>query len=163
MRGRTAIAQQTKQPEEELIEAERSTQNNHRPDNAGSHGENDTPPLEWAVACLGLVLVVAVLGLLLYKAIWTESSPPQVTIRVISTVPVQNGFLVQFEAVNHGGSTAEGVVVAGELKRGTEQVETSHTTLDYLPPNSTKSGGLFFTHDPRQFEFHARAFGYEEP
>jgi len=115
------------------------------------------------IACIGLVLVGGVLGLLIYKAIWREKGPPQITVRVISILPVQNGYLVQFHAVNHGGSTAEGVVVGGELRRDAETVESSHTTLDYLPANSERGGGLFFTHDPRQFELQMRAFGYEEP
>jgi uncharacterized protein (TIGR02588 family) len=110
-----------------------------------------------------LVLVAGALGLLLYKAIWREVSPPEVIVRVISVVPMQNGYLVRFHAVNEGGSTAEGVVIEGELGRGTERAETSHTTLDYLPARSEKRGGLFFTHDPRQFDFQMRAFGYEEP
>jgi uncharacterized protein (TIGR02588 family) len=164
VRRRTAIAQQTKQSEEESIGAAPPAQNDHKPDTVDPKSdESETPPLEWAIACLGLMFVVAAVGLLLYKAIWREASPPQVTVRVISIVPVQNGFLVQFETRNQGGSTAEGVVIGGELKRGAEQVEASHTTVEYLPPNSTKSGGLFFTHDPRQFELEARAFGYEEP
>ena len=109
------------------------------------------------------MLVAGALGLLLYKAIWREVSPPEVTVRVISVVPVQNGYLVRFHAVNEGGSTAEGVVIEGELRRGMERAETSHTTLDYLPARSEKRGGLFFTHDPRQLDFQMRAFGYEEP
>ena len=42
---------------------------------------------------VGLVVVTGALGLLLYKAIWREVSPPEVTVRVISVVPVQNGIL----------------------------------------------------------------------
>jgi len=134
----------------------------HR-EETGTGGETETPLVEWVIACIGLVLVAGVLGLLLYKAIWREKSPPQIEVRVISIMPVQNGYLVQFHAVNHGGSTAEGVVVGGELRRDAATVESSHTTLDYLPANSERGGGLFFTHDPRQFDFQMRAFGYEEP
>lgn len=115
------------------------------------------------VACVGLVLVAGVLGLLLYKAVWGDTSPPQITVRVISIVPMQNGYLVQFHAVNQGGSTGEGVVIGAELRRNGEPVESSQTTLNYLPANSEQRGGLFFTQDPRQFDFQIRAFGYEEP
>ncbi len=115
-------------------------------------------------AGVGFVLVAAALGLLVYKAIWRDVSAPQVTVRVISVVPMQNGYLVQFNAVNQGGSTAEGVVIEGQLRRGADTaVETSHTTLDYLPSHSELKGGLFFTQDPRQFDFQVRALGYEVP
>ena len=108
--------------------------------------------------------MAAALGLLLYKAIWRDVSPPEVTVRVISVVPMKGGYLVQFNALNQGGSTAEGVVIEGQLRRGTESaVETSHTTVNYLPSHSELSGGLFFTHDPRQFELQVRALGYEVP
>ena len=59
------------------------------------------------------------------------------------------GYLVRLHAVNEGGSTAEGVVIEGVLRRGMEKAETSHTTLDFLPARSEKRGGLFFTLDPR--------------
>jgi uncharacterized protein (TIGR02588 family) len=81
----------------------------------------------------------------------------------VSIVPAQNGYLVQFHAVNQGGSTAAGVVIGGELRRDAETIESSHTTLNYLPANSERGGGLFFTHDPRQFDLQMRALGYEEP
>lgn len=109
------------------------------------------------------MLVAAALGILLYKAIWREVSPPEVAVRVISVAPAQDGYLVQFEAFNRGGSTAEGVVIEGQLRRGTDMPEISHTTLDYLPSHSAVRGGLFFTHDPRQFDFRLRAIGYEDP
>jgi uncharacterized protein (TIGR02588 family) len=165
VRRRTAIAEHTKQSEEDGTGAARSAPNDQREPDTGNpkDGESDTPPLEWAIACVGLMLVVTSVGFLLYKAIWKEASPPQITVRVISIVPVQNGYLVQFETMNSGGSTAEGVVIGGELRRGAERVESSQTTVDYLPSNSKKAGGLFFTQDPRQFDFHARALGYEDP
>lgn len=109
------------------------------------------------------MLVAAALGLLLYKAIRGDESPPVITVRVVSVVTAQNGYVVQFNALNEGGSTAEGVVIEGELRRGTEKIETSQTTLNYLPPHSESKGGLFFTQDPRQVEFKVRALGYEDP
>lgn len=113
---------------------------------------------------VGFVLVAAALGVLLYNAIRRDVSPPEVTVRVISIVPMQNGYLVQFYAINHGGSTAEGVIIEGQLRRGPDSAaETSHTTVDYLPSHSEVRGGLFFTQDPRQFDFQVRALGYEAP
>lgn len=154
------ITENTKQTE---IAPARAHQKSEHDSETGNDSQSETPLLEWVIACIGLLLVAGVLGLLLYKAIWGEKSPPQIAVRVISIVPVQNGYLVQFRAVNQGGSTAEGVVIGGELTRSAETVESSHTTLDYLPANSERGGGLFFTHDPRQFDLQMRAFGYEEP
>ena len=167
MTRRSAITEHKKQAEPEVITAARFAQDDEQGPNTGNvreaGQENEVPPLQWAIAGVGLLLVAGALGLLLYKAIWTEVSPPEVTVRVLSIVQVQNGYLVRFHAVNQGGSTAEGVVIEGELRRGMERAETSHTTLEYLPAHSERRGGLFFTQDPRQFDFQVRAFGYEEP
>ncbi len=70
---------------------------------------------------------------------------------------------MQFRAVNNGGSTAEGLTIEGDLRNANAVVETSSTTLEYLPAHSTGEGGLFFSSDPRQHELRLRAKGYEEP
>lgn len=162
------IATHKEQADEETAAAQSADKDEHD-QGAGNRRdavqgeENDTPALEWVIACIGMFLVAAVLGFLVYKAFTRKPVPPQITIRTVAIVPMQNGYLVQFDTVNHGESTAAGVIIEGELRRGTEVVESSHTTVDYLPPNSGRSGGLFFTRDPRQFEFQARALGYQEP
>jgi uncharacterized protein (TIGR02588 family) len=99
----------------------------------------------------------------LYEAAEGDSSPPDVTLRVDSVIPTRNGFLVQFRAVNEGGSTAEGLTVEGELKQGSDRVETSDTTIEYMPSHSERQGGLFFKSDPRLYQLQLRAKGYEKP
>lgn len=117
----------------------------------------------WAIALLGLVLVLGSIAFLLYEAAAGDSSPPDVTVRVESVLATRNGFLVRFRAVNEGGTTAEGLTVEGVLRSGAESVETSNTTLQYVPAHSEREGGLFFTSDPRQYELQVRAKGYEQP
>ena len=51
----------------------------------------------------------------------------------------------------------------GELREGTESVETSNTTIEYVPAHSERKGGLFFTSDPRQYVLRLQAKGYEKP
>ena len=126
--------------------------------------EKDFIPIwEWIVAAVGLVLVAGVIGFLLYEAFSGERLPPDVKLSVKSVVQTRNGFLVRITAVNEGGMTAEGVIIEGELRSGSEVLERSRTTIDYLPPGSEKRGGLFFTRDPRRFELQVRPLGYEEP
>ena len=126
--------------------------------------EKDAIPIwEWIVAVVGLVLVAGVIGFLIYEAFSGNRLPPDIKLSVGSVVQTRNGFLVTVTAINQGGITAEGVDIEGELKRGTETIERSQTTIDYLPPRSNKKAGLFFTRDPRQFELQVRPLGYEEP
>ncbi len=126
--------------------------------------EKDAIPIwEWVVAGIGLVLVAGVIGFLLYEAFSGNGLPPDVKLSVESVVQIRNGYLVRITAVNEGGQTAEGVDIEGELRTGTESLERSRTTIDYLPPRSKKRLGLFFTRDPRRFQLDVRSLGYEEP
>lgn len=126
--------------------------------------EKDAIPIwEWIVAGVGLVLVASVIGFLIYEAFTGNRLPPDIKLSVDSVVQTGNGYLVKVTAVNEGGQTAEGVNIEGELRTGTESLERSRTTIDYLPPRSEKRAGLFFTRDPRKFELHVRPLGYEEP
>jgi uncharacterized protein (TIGR02588 family) len=124
----------------------------------------DAPFWMWGIALFGLVLVLGSIGFMLYKAVAGDSSPPNVMVHVDSIIPTKSGYLVKFRVVNEGGSTAEGLTVEGSLLRnGTEVVENSNTTIEYVPSHSTREGGLFFTSDPRQYELRLRAKGYEKP
>jgi len=123
----------------------------------------DAPVWMWGIAGLGMVLVLGSIVFVLYQAVAGDSSPPDVTVHVDSIVPTRNGFLVKFRAVNDGGSTAEGLTVEGELSNGSELLERSDTTIEYVPSRSEREGGLFFTSDPRQYEVRLRAKGYEKP
>jgi uncharacterized protein (TIGR02588 family) len=124
----------------------------------------DNAPLwMWGIGLLGLILVLGSIGFALYEAVAGDSSPPDVTVQVVEILPAQNGFLVEFRAINEGGTTAAGLTVEGELRDGTEVVEASDTTVEYIPSHSEREGGLFFTLDPRQYELQLRAKGYETP
>jgi uncharacterized protein (TIGR02588 family) len=145
-------------------DGERGQEGRQKGNDQGGGGKlKDAPLWMWAIALLGLSLVVGSIGFMLYEAAGGDQSPPDVAARVDSILPTRNGYLVKFRAVNEGGSTAEGVTVEGELRNGTESVETSNTTIEYVPSHSEREGGLYFTLDPKQYELRLRAKGYEKP
>ncbi len=121
------------------------------------------PPWMWGIALLGLALVLGSIVFMLYEAAAGDSSPPDVTVKVESIVPSRHGFLVRFRVVNEGGTTAEGLTVEGELRNGTQSVEISDTTIEYVPSHSEREGGLYFSSDPQQHQLRIRAKGYEKP
>ena len=129
----------------------------------GQEKLDHAPGWMWGIGLLGLVLVLGSIGFALYEAAIGDSSPPNVTVEVEEIVRLENRFLVEFRVVNQGGTTAAGLTVEGELRNGTEIVETSDTTIEYVPSRSERSGGLFFTRDPGQYELELRAKGYEMP
>lgn len=121
------------------------------------------PIWEWIIAGVGLILVAGAVGIALYRAITEKLTPPMLSINVEAISPVENGFLVNFKVRNTGNQTAAGLTIEGQLKNGSEAIETSSATLRYAPANSEREGGLFFAHDPRQYQLGIRATGYEEP
>ena len=135
------------------------------PSKAGKDQEklDEAPIWMWGIGLLGLVLILGSIGFALYEAAVGDSSPPDVTVQVAGIVPAQNGFLVEIRVVNNGGETAAGLTVEGELRNGTEIVETSNITIEYVPSRSERQGGLFFTLDPREYDLRLRAKGYETP
>ena len=126
-------------------------------------GAPQIPPLEWAVAAVGLVLVAGTAVLLALQGYAGGNSPPDISLRVESIVELRNGYVAKVKAVNVGGGTAADVIVEGELANASGVVEKSEMSFQYLPPHSARTGGLFFMRDPRKYEVRLTAKGYESP
>ncbi len=122
-----------------------------------------TPLIEWVSSGVGPAVTLVMLGFLGYKTVVGNDSPPQIAIRVDHIFNVSGGYLVDIAVVNRGHSTASQLKVEGELKAGTDTIETSDATFDYVPARSEREGGLFFTRDPRSHELSLRATGYVKP
>ena len=81
---------------------------------------------------------------------------------VDTIIAVPGGFAVHVRARNAGGATASAVIVRGEL-RAPSGVESAESTLDYLPPFSTRIAGLIFRSDPRSGPLTVTVAGYALP
>lgn len=134
-----------------------------RGDPANASEAQAIPTLEWIVAGIGLVIVTAVLGFLLYAGLSENHRQPDIKLSVEGVLQIRNGYLVRVTATNEGGLTAGGVTIEGELRQGADVVEHSETVIEFLPAHSKKRAGLFFSKDPKQFELRLRPHGYEEP
>ncbi|WP_083656246.1 hypothetical protein [Mongoliimonas terrestris] len=122
-----------------------------------------TSPVEWAVAALGAAILAGVIGYLAHDGLTGSGAPPDLSVRVVSTLPAKAGHHVQVLVLNDGQSPAAAVDVVGELRDGETVVEEASTTVDYLPQNSEKPAGLMFTEDPAAFRLVVRAAGYTAP
>lgn len=119
-------------------------------------------PLEWAVAAASALLVLGAAAFLLRSGT-RAPSPPRITLQVDSVVRAGDHWVVEFTARNGGRTTASALAVEGELRDGAGAVETSRTTLDYVPASGSQQGGLFFGTDPRRGTLRLRPTGYERP
>jgi uncharacterized protein (TIGR02588 family) len=134
-----------------------------RAERDGHETPETTSALEWVVAGIGALLVMFAVGYMVHFAMTRPEGPPAVVLEVTAVSRTSAGYLVRFKATNTGHSTGAGIVVTGELSRDGEAVEESEMTLDYLPQDSERQGGLFFTEDPAAHELVLRAQGYAEP
>lgn len=126
--------------------------------------ENTDPPVwEWILAGLGVVMVAASIGAMIYRAATQENTPPAFEVSVNSVTAAGGGYLVTFSVLNTGSQTAAALNIEGNLIMGEEKLETSAMTLTYVPARSERQGGLFFVNDPRNVELKIYARGYEKP
>ena len=122
-----------------------------------------TPVSEWTAATIGLLLFLIALGSSVYRGLWTGDAPPDIVVQMTSVIPMRDQYLIEFRAENRGRRAAEGVVIEVRLIGPEGRVETSHTTIEYLPGGSSREGGLFVSSDPKQSQVSVRALGYEKP
>jgi uncharacterized protein (TIGR02588 family) len=132
-------------------------------DDRAEAGRRPIPVTEWVVAAIGAALVAATIFYLVWLALSRDETPPDVRVVAGGVLALENGWLVQFRAVNAGGTAAAEVLVEGELRGQGGAIETAEATVDYLPPRSEREGGLIFSRDPRDHELRLRAKGYVDP
>lgn len=128
------------------------------------NGEQQAPALwERIIAVTGLALVAVLLAYLGYQAVANHAKPPFIVVEIDDVKRNPGSYLVQFSARNLGDDTAAGVLITGELTRGGVVVESAQVTLGYIPAQSTRGGGLFFTRDPLTHALRLHASGYATP
>lgn len=128
-----------------------------------NHDQPGIPLLEWIFATAGAVIVVGMMSFNVVQALKNDDAPPDIQVGVEELLKTSQGFLVQIKASNIGGTSAAGVMIEGILSENGKELETSEVTFDYVPPHSRQKGGLFFAHDPKQYELKLRVLGYQDP
>ncbi len=140
---------------------------NDHPDEPRANGDLPprTPPhpFEWVVAAISTLLLLGMIGVLLYEAIFHDDLGPAIQITVEQVVPVPPGFRVDFVAENSGDATAAGVLVEGTVTLPDGTKAAGEATLDYVPAQSARRGGIFLTEDPREHPFELLPRGFTQP
>jgi uncharacterized protein (TIGR02588 family) len=136
----------------------------HSPARQEARAQNE-PWWQWLIAAAGALLILGTAGYLVYRGFAVPEAPPHVTLHVRRIDVSGDGYVAVVEARNHGAKTAAGLKVQGALRRAGESLEQSEFVLDYLPPDSVREGGLFFSNDPRGdgVDLTIAASGYHEP
>ncbi|MDQ3649433.1 MAG: hypothetical protein M3458_03975 [Acidobacteriota bacterium] len=120
--------------------------------------------LEWAVFTIGLVLVAATLGYLVYDAATFGNAPPDIEVRLDAPTRQRHHFTVPVTVINHGDLPAEGVRVEAVLEAsGAEEPESAELEIPLLPRRASREGAVVFRRDPRTAQLTARILGYDKP
>jgi uncharacterized protein (TIGR02588 family) len=116
-------------------------------------------PVQWTIGAISVALVVAVFAYLGWQALFRPDIPPRIT---VETTEVED-HRVTFRAHNAGTRAAAAVHIEGELLAGDSIVERATATLDYLPANATRGGGLVFRSAISGRNVRVHATGYADP
>ncbi|EKE44899.1 hypothetical protein OCGS_0934 [Oceaniovalibus guishaninsula JLT2003] len=118
---------------------------------------------EAAVAALGALLVVGLVGYMLLHALSSPDGPPRFdyTYAIDTTGP--DAKLVRFTIRNTGGRTAASVAVSVALSSDGQVVEEGDAEFDYVPQGASREGGIYFLNDPAAHDVTIRVTSFVRP
>ena len=119
--------------------------------------------VEWVVFALGLILVSATLGYLIFAGATMGHEPPSLEVRLGTPEQRQFNFIVPVTVVNHGDETAEGVRIEVVMESGGEEKARGELDIAFVPRHATREGWVTFEQDPRASQLKARVLGYQKP
>ena len=119
--------------------------------------------LEWVVFVLGLMIVSAALGYLIYAGASMGHQPPSIEVRLGTPERQEFNFIVPVTVVNHGDETAGGVRIEVVMESGGEEKARGELDVAFLPRHATREGWVTFEQDPRAAQLKARVLGYQKP
>ena len=122
-------------------------------------GHDPVPPLEWAAAGLGMLVVLALL-MILGREVGSGGTDdlPALAARIEAVTRTPTGHVAQFVVSNDSGQTAAAVQIEGNL--GEQQ---ANAVIDYVPGHSEAWGGLLFPPSSGEGTIELRVTGYELP
>jgi uncharacterized protein (TIGR02588 family) len=119
--------------------------------------------VEWVVFAVGLILVSATLGYLIFAGATMGHEPPSLEVRLGTPEQRQFNFIVPVTVVNHGDETAEGVLIEVVMANGGKEIARGELNVAFLPRHATREGWVTFEQDPRTAQLKARVLGYQKP
>lgn len=124
--------------------------------------DSTTPPAEWALAAVGAVFALLIVGLLVVQAMRDPDVPPQLSTEVTRVIDRADEYVVEGEITNTGGAAASNVQVEGRLLVDSAVVEEAAVQVDYVPAGATETFLLMFSRDPAAGRLILRPTGFVE-
>lgn len=123
------------------------------------------PKMAIVAGVIGFVLTTGLIGFIGWQALAQsgELETPALSVQAGRVHETHGGYLVEFEARNRSPRTAAAVEVEATLETADGTPATSVVSLDYVPGDSAKRGGVVLSTDPRAGRLTLRVTGYAEP
>lgn len=125
-----------------------------------------TPPevarIEWLLAAMSALLVLALLGFLVLDAVTRPDTGPSFALQVVSAKVVGEATYVDVTVRNLGAQAAADVVVQGQSGEDSEP-NAAEAILDYAPPGSDAHVTLVFDQLVQAGSVQLRISGFREP
>ena len=125
-------------------------------------GANRTPLLEWIAGIVGLLTVAGSVGFMIRQGLQDKAPYPQLAFEIVEVRPQADAFLVEVLVRNRGAATAQDARISGRLETPAGP-QVSEAVIDFIPADSSRRAGLYFTADPRRHSLTVRAEGYQRP
>ncbi|WP_116451844.1 hypothetical protein [Blastococcus litoris] len=129
-------------------------------EDAQDQAPGSTSAGEYALGGLGGLLVLLLIAFLGYQPVAVRESGPELAVEITGVEQVGAGYEVHLRVSNDGGTTAESVLLGGQLARDGQQVERASATIAYVPPESRRDAVLVFSTDPHDGDLTVGPEGY---
>ncbi len=118
--------------------------------------------LENTILTVGIILVTATMGILVYNMAMVQDAPPDIVVSSDTIIKQASHYALHINAKNKGTNTAEDVSIEIKVGKGDDQ-ETARLEFPYLPGKSTVDGWVTFRQDPSTDRLEFRVLGYSTP
>lgn len=118
--------------------------------------------IEWIIAGIAALLVVAVFGFFVFEALTSIGGKPAIALKPAETREVGGAHYVEVEVENTGDEAAADVTIAGTAGEGPE-AQTAEAMLDYAPAHSKEAVTLVFTRPVEPGSLQLQVLGFREP
>jgi uncharacterized protein (TIGR02588 family) len=129
--------------------------------------QHRTPKAELICGFLGFCIVLSAIAYMIHAGI-SRNAPPLLSVEVMQVTKQEHAFLVEVKVHNTGGSTAKDGVLQASLfsPQAVEialPIEQQELRFDYIPPSSTREGGILFKNNPDDYKLDLRFLSYTRP
>lgn len=129
--------------------------------------KSDVPLIQWIVAGIALVVVLASFGVVAYAGLMRNDAEPAIEARIDSVSAGAVGYRVYVTVTNLGGGAAMDVQVQATATDDSGAAAThgplSPLSFDYLPGGSSATGVFVVPADPRTTGLQVEVATYRQP